>query len=426
MLALGFCAQAGLAHAQFTDDLGFSAPSSVVQGSGARALGMGGAFLARADDATAVSWNPAGLSYLARPELCVVGVHKGFAQSTTDRHSETLYAEDFQGTSPDFLSAAWPIRLGSTSGSVQVAYQRVLGFAGNRTWSKVPAGSVPGTIDETETINFASHSEGGFDTVSFAAGLRIARPIRIGVVINRWLNGFEETRQRLGDKRAVQQNVTFDLSGWNANLGVIVHPTENFNVGFVYKWPFEGDVVLSRRSREGDLPVAPVTGYPTLSFPAAAGVGLSWRLTSPLTVSADFTRSYWSQGHIYDYFDVARPPTTYPDLLYPTLLQAPPQENSDQWRFGVEYVLVGRKLSVPLRAGYYSDRQYFVDARGSAPRYDGVTVGAGVVFRGLLVDVAYVRQTGSYQDPDWVAQSGRAKVTTHQLYASLIYRFGSN
>ena len=111
MLALGFCAQAGLAHAQFTDDLGFSAPSSVVQGSGARALGMGGAFLARADDATAVSWNPAGLSYLARPELCVVGVHKGFAQSTTDRHSETLYAEDFQGTSPDFLSAAWPIRL---------------------------------------------------------------------------------------------------------------------------------------------------------------------------------------------------------------------------------------------------------------------------------------------------------------------------
>ncbi|MBX7187863.1 MAG: hypothetical protein K1Y01_22160, partial [Vicinamibacteria bacterium] len=31
---------------------------NVVVGSGARAFGMGGAFLARADDATAASWNP--------------------------------------------------------------------------------------------------------------------------------------------------------------------------------------------------------------------------------------------------------------------------------------------------------------------------------------------------------------------------------
>ena len=37
----------------------FSSP--LPTGSGARALGSGGAFLALADDATAASWNPAGL-----------------------------------------------------------------------------------------------------------------------------------------------------------------------------------------------------------------------------------------------------------------------------------------------------------------------------------------------------------------------------
>src|SRR5919198_5041141 len=36
---------------------------------GARALGMGGAFLAVADDATAVVTNPAGLPTLQRPEM---------------------------------------------------------------------------------------------------------------------------------------------------------------------------------------------------------------------------------------------------------------------------------------------------------------------------------------------------------------------
>ena len=122
------------------------------------------------------------------------------------------------------------------------------------------------------------------------------------------------------------QEVTFDLSGWNVNLGLIAHPTENVNLGFVYKWAFEGDVTLSRRRYDPDLPVTSATGSPTLSFPAAVGVGLSWRPISPLTVSTDFTRSYWSEGHIYDYFELgpppsSYPPTTYPDKLYPTLVE---------------------------------------------------------------------------------------------------------
>ena len=42
-------------------------------GSGARALGMGGAFIAVADDATAASWNPGGLIQLEKPEISAVG-----------------------------------------------------------------------------------------------------------------------------------------------------------------------------------------------------------------------------------------------------------------------------------------------------------------------------------------------------------------
>ena len=38
-----------------------------VEGAGARAMGLGGAFTAVADDATAVSFNPAGLAQLMDP-----------------------------------------------------------------------------------------------------------------------------------------------------------------------------------------------------------------------------------------------------------------------------------------------------------------------------------------------------------------------
>jgi len=51
-----------------------SAPHPI--GSGARALGMGGAFIAIADDATAASWNPAGLFQLKKPEISFVEKRK--------------------------------------------------------------------------------------------------------------------------------------------------------------------------------------------------------------------------------------------------------------------------------------------------------------------------------------------------------------
>ena len=67
-----------------------SAPLPV--GSGARAQGMGGAFIAVADDATAASWNPAGLVQVERPEVSLVGAYvdrKEDYSSDTTRKSAT-------------------------------------------------------------------------------------------------------------------------------------------------------------------------------------------------------------------------------------------------------------------------------------------------------------------------------------------------
>ena len=62
----------------------FSAP--LPTGSGARSLGMAGAFTALADDATAASWNPAGLVQLERPEASVV---YRYSSQTADHHSDS-------------------------------------------------------------------------------------------------------------------------------------------------------------------------------------------------------------------------------------------------------------------------------------------------------------------------------------------------
>ncbi len=53
-------------------NVGTTSASFLEIGVGARAIGMGGAFVSTADDASALYWNPAGLGELTRPEIIFV------------------------------------------------------------------------------------------------------------------------------------------------------------------------------------------------------------------------------------------------------------------------------------------------------------------------------------------------------------------
>src|SRR4029079_5726097 len=69
LLSLGVVADAAAGDKGLVDSETFSGFQFNFNNPGARALGMGGAFVAVADDATAVVANPAGLVILQRPEL---------------------------------------------------------------------------------------------------------------------------------------------------------------------------------------------------------------------------------------------------------------------------------------------------------------------------------------------------------------------
>src|SRR5258708_4530544 len=116
------------------DALNLQARANVVQGSGARALGMGGAFLARADDATAASWNPAGLSYLRLPEVSFVYSGGNLNSHETIPHETIPLTMDFtddrrHGHGPEFAAATYPLRIRSVSGSMQISLQRQISFS---------------------------------------------------------------------------------------------------------------------------------------------------------------------------------------------------------------------------------------------------------------------------------------------------------
>jgi hypothetical protein len=438
------------------DEKDFLGLTSLALGSGARAFGMGGAFLARADDATAASWNPAGLSYLRRPEFTVVGARNSFTRLPTGAGFTRFLEDRFAGNTLDFAAATYPIEIGPASGSVQLSFQRVFSFQGDRTVERT---------DQTLT----STGTGGFDVLALGTGFRVVRSLRIGGTVNRWVNGYRQDRNRLASRGTTDQTFDFALSGWNFNGGLIWSPLESLNFGVVGKTTMKGAVILDRKRTDviplpnpspvpSPAPVPPTETTdnsanstvlqtdedPTphrvpvsISIPGALGVGISWRPWSVLTASLDFTRTFWSKGRIRNFFTLARQepdqtrpfPQVFKELPYPTL-DDEKQSDTEQLRVGAEYVVLGRRLKVPLRAGYFTDKQYFFDFRKRPPRFRGFTAGLGVAAGPLLIDVAYVRETGKYLDPeadpeDPEARGAERSTRFNRIFISIIYRHGT-
>lgn len=417
------------------DELDLQVRSSVVQGSGARAFGMGGAFLARADDATAASWNPAGLSYLRRPEVSAVWSRATLVSRERDFSTAALLKRDVRaGQWPDFISGAWPFEYGSVRGAGQISYQRVVSFTNTRT------------IEE-EGKRIEASTRGGFDVLAFGTGLQVSRRLRLGAAYNHWFNGYDQSLSRNTPFVNSRQAVGFELSGWNLHFGLLWSPNEKLNLGAAAKTSFAGRVRLKRNRVDfGDATLettdtsnAFARDDVRLNLPGAVGVGLSWRAQNTLTLSLDYTRTFWSDSHIDNFFTLARCPSLpadcaprldqdfFPRLPYPTL-NDPNQSDTEELRAGVEQVVFLGRVKWPLRVGGFANKQYFNQALAPGPpSFSGVTGGTGLILGSMLLDVAYVLEWGRYSllDTEEGARPSIVTVRSHRVYVSAIYRFGS-
>ncbi|HVO13116.1 MAG TPA: outer membrane protein transport protein [Vicinamibacteria bacterium] len=457
------------------DRLDTTGRQNLTLGSGARAYGMGGAFLACADDATAASWNPAGLSYLRQPEVSLVGVTNSFSVSR-DLDTDTL-----NGRALDFAAFTSPVGIGEVRGAVQVSYQRAISFDGRREIKEYDTRGLPRRYDE-------GYSNGGFDLIALGSGLRLTRHLRAGFTVNRWFNGYTQTLHRqvysvtdpnTGLPGSPPRNplryfdLDFRLTGWSSNWGLMWSPLESLNIGAVYKTGFSADVAVEKARADGWGTLGAIKEVTTnadasadvqMTLPRSYGFGASWRPRDTLTLSADFTLTGWSKATILNYFNLSATPESthgvpapkpagqvFGLLQYPTLLPVPTtddptdpnrvngQQDKQEIRVGVEWVLIKGAVKVPLRAGYFSDRQITRDPiSGHVPRFNGFTAGIGVGLGPVLLDAAWVYEFGSYyvtpsdtSGGDFDPVTGaplpstplRYALTTNRGFASVIYRF---
>src|SRR5258708_17913755 len=160
-------------------------------GAGARGLGMGGAFIAVADDGTAASFNPAGLAQLRRTELAIVGFSDDLTSTLSVPRANTVITSESSARhgAIDFGGMAIPFEVAGRNLTLQASYQRSVDLFGQgkaTVQDTIPLSDVdPRLSGFGAFIAYISPAQSGpFQTVSLSAGYQVAPRLSLGASVN--------------------------------------------------------------------------------------------------------------------------------------------------------------------------------------------------------------------------------------------------
>jgi long-subunit fatty acid transport protein len=389
-----------------------------IEGTGARALGMGGAFIAIADDATAATWNPAGLAQLTKPEASLVYDHFSNDLSWKDRGSKTFDQPHYmdysytdvndRGTSKysdfSFVSATYPFTIGSRSLVTQFSYNKISNLPdfSNSYQYVYSYYRDDGTLyaNKTEDYVWKGSPSGGINAYTISAASELFKGFNLGLsinylkadVTNRYSSTMSWTEDWPGGIDGsgwVNSESQYDFKDWYMDMGVLYKVNDMFSIGAVYHFGFTTDINYVYGYENQDTPHYTVPLKGQVEWPDGWGVGVAFRPMPALTMAADYSKTNWSKATVkWDNTNFGS--TYFPYFWYDK------QFDTSSIRLGGEYALVLQNgLVIPLRGGLFREDQISTFYVGSGQvKADGFSLGTGVTYKNFQFDVAYVHSQG--------------------------------
>lgn len=460
VFCLGFASQL----LAITDEEIFRSISLNLSTPGARARAMGGAFIGRADDATAAETNPAGLTILVKPEISLqyryqnnqtvkttvvdIPVAPGYDITPSPlpipdpgNENQPVVAE-FQAVDNQkrvnelsFFSVVYPFQ------GVSLAFSRfelintnatVSGDISSSPFHYVERNGFDGAVDVSDVkYAFTAAFKLG-SKASFGVGLDICD---FSFTSN--IGAFQKDEQELGAHFRTLVDTNDTKIGFNA--GVLIRPTQVISVGAVYRYEpkFDLDVNVINTDFGGSPLIRERSGFSSVEFdvPDTLGVGVSIAPTPNVNINVDVLRIFYSQLEPVE--------TGY--SLFTHLL--PIFDNADQITFevedktdvhaGVEYLMTTTNYVVAFRGGYYRQgrnrfflreavnpdidaflRPIFGNSPGSGINH--YTFGSGLTRGNFSVDFAFDLNQASEVD-----ENNKQEITDggFQFILSSVFRF---
>jgi hypothetical protein len=415
-------------------------------GSGARAKGMGSAFLGVADDINAVSWNPAGLYRRENPyEQPVVALgYQSLSAETTFRdrpYIDVPWREfDFSGTYGgwDQMSLLWPMRIKGHMFVGAVSFGRLADEVHNAGMAIDV--EMPFDYDDLiAEINRPYHYSNNVSYRSYVNALHVGFGTRLydklsfGFAVNTYSGKAE---QNTVEKITWEGLIIPGLPSQQRGLGQIVNSLYDtasfsgiyFSIGFKYETErlTAGLVVKPPHTLKETVdvfvdPVAYVNGVVEDDFgqaihiddnvveldqPMVVGLGLSYDVRENLLLASDIEYRAFSGGEVHRRDSLSLVPGGTDEEFFTDF--NPEWNSALVFRVGGEYLWsTGSRIfpTVPLRAGFSYVPIPAPDVEGFT--FDGATIvpqfgtaaitrwslGAGLRWAQIHLDAAYTMST---------------------------------
>jgi len=414
-----------LANEKFT----FEIPSSFNPiGSGAKALSMGGAFIAICDDATASSWNPAGLIQLQYPEVSFVVDYIPRRKENVTFYSTNNWSGRISNFKLNYLSMVVPF---SDQMTMAIAYQNLYNL--DREWDTEFIHP-----DYLEPVTIKQHQNGDLYALGFSLCYDF-NPLTFGITINNWDNNkWEQENNQKGKigfegintiEHDIYKNETYTFKGWNFHIGFLWDITKNKNLRLagVIKTPFKADINHTTKefSKEFYYPENKLESEfkeyensEKLCMPLSYGIGLAHRfLNKKLWISFDIYRTHWNDYELEDKDGTKRSPINWKK-------QGEYNVDPTTWfRLGFEYKeptfkIYGKTTAIKFRGGIFYDP---APADNSPDDYYGFALGGGISYEWLVFDLAYQFRFGNNVGESMYPGLGFSQdIKECKIYASVV------
>jgi hypothetical protein len=425
------------------------------KGNGARALAMGGAYIAVGGDPSAAFWNPAGLASITDSQITAAYNFSGKINRTYSEFSSDAlsisgfdFPLDFSGI--DYIALTLPLKQEDLYMVHQVSYSLVhnFGFSGSV--------SNPYTLNNDVISlerNTSFEGSGSMQEISYAVAFRAFDIIQVGAAYHHFFGAYNNTGSDIYSAAALQltegidSTANWDFLGDNFSIGIIVKPADFLSIGGVFKTNYElkAKYELAQTYSFTD-PVSEVfstytsEGEALIKHPSEWGFGVSLIPIKNLIIAADYTYSNWlaDQNEDGDYirgtivefnfpYDPENPPVDTESLNYPTFTRPDEynQEAETYLRLGGEYILDSKNYAIAVRAGFWQHTSIFTDANAQSIKWTGITAGAGLSLSSIKLDVALILESASYPSAIFSTEAPTLDISNTYLLAQISYIFES-
>ncbi len=352
-------------------------------GGGARAEGMGKAFIAVSDDITAGSWNPAGLYIQEKPVLSFSYgslAPRGSTNSSFLRTSEFDHTGSFSNvTAVNFVA---PIRIKGHHFVGSLNYTR--NFDEFQGWVlSWPGVLMSDLFGEEDTIrlesSLSSEFHGGLNSVNIGFGTRLYKNLTFGASLNIYTGEtVGELHQTIDYDRVPDSSTrgqymqqldlatvidTSKFSGYNVTIGFKLEG-ERLDAGLIVRTPFAMSIMTGRSvyfvQKQGGidegklLPVIGDTVYfddllAKYDMPLMVGAGVAYQVSENLLLAADAEYRHFSGGKIHLRDSLRIDPGGHNEEYFTEF--NPKWNNVFAVRLGGEYLHQTGIGLIPIRAG---------------------------------------------------------------------------